>query len=118
MYSQCQVCTDPVDAVECTDVNDCGLCGSTGQVSCPDPVWVAPIVVDPDPYTVTPPDTNLYHPPVDFSGGSGGTGYDGQRGGRGGGGVLIMITRNAGTLSYTLNTGINGTLVALDTVNL
>ena len=115
----CPVCTDWRGAVACSNVTSLVQCGAIpGQLSCPDPTWTAEVITDPAPYSVTPPDTNAYHPPMDFTGGAGGTGYTGQRGGRGGGGVLIMITRNAGTLSYTLNTGINGTLVALDTVNL
>ncbi len=51
-------------------------------------------------------------------GGAGGTGYTGQRGGRGGGGVLIVVTRDAGTPAYTFNTGINGRVIALDTANI
>ena len=118
-YPSCQVCTDPVLPVACSDVTSLAQCGAIpGQLSCPDPTWTDPVITDPAPYSVTPPDTNAYHPPMDFTGGAGGTGYTGQRGGRGGGGVLIMITRNAGTPDYSLNTGINGTLVALDTVNL
>ena len=53
-----------------------------------------------------------------YAGGAAGIGGTGQRGGRGGGGVLMVVTRNAGTLSYSLNTGVNGTLVALDTAKL
>jgi len=113
----CLHCTDWRGAVPCHDVTNCGICGVVG-VACPPPTWTDPVITDPPAYSVTPPDTNAYYPPVTFSGGSGGTGSAGQRGGRGGGGVLIMITRNAGTPDYTLNTGINGTLVALDTVNL
>jgi len=53
-----------------------------------------------------------------YVGGAGGTGYAGQRGGRGGGGLLIVVTRDAGTPGYSFNTGVNGTLIALDTANI
>jgi hypothetical protein len=53
-----------------------------------------------------------------YVGGAGGTGYTGQRGGRGGGGLLIVVTRDAGTPGYSFNTGVNGTLIALDTANI
>tara|TARA_B100000029_G_scaffold129488_1_gene122969 strand:+ start:160 stop:1443 length:1284 start_codon:yes stop_codon:yes gene_type:complete len=53
-----------------------------------------------------------------YPGGAGGTGYTGQRGGRGGGGVLIVVTRDAGTPAYTFNTGVNGRVIALDTANI
>jgi len=69
-------------------------------------------------HTVTNPATGGHTPAQPYPGGAGGVGYTGQRGGRGGGGVLIVVTRNAGTPSYSLNTGVNGTLVALDTANI
>ena len=58
------------------------------------------------------------YPTEYYMGGVGGPGTDGQRGGRGGGGVLIVVTRNAGTPSYTFNTGVNGNTIALDTANI
>lgn len=58
------------------------------------------------------------YPTENYIGGAGGAGTDGQRGGRGGGGVLIVVTRKAGTPSYTLNTGVNGNAIALDTANI
>ena len=58
------------------------------------------------------------YPTENYIGGAGGAGTDGQRGGRGGGGILIVVTRNAGTPSYTLNTGVNGNTIALDTANI
>jgi len=77
----------------------------------------------------TVPGTNNHHsvvnnpvttnyPTENYIGGAGGAGTDGQRGGRGGGGILIVVTRNAGTPSYTLNTGVNGNTIALDTANI
>jgi hypothetical protein len=68
--------------------------------------------------TTTNPTTGGHTPAQPYLGGTGGTGYTGQRGGRGGGGVLIVVTRKAGTPSYSMNTGINGTLIALDTANI
>lgn len=65
----------------------------------------------------TPPGTG-HQAAIDYPGGAGGTGYQGQRGGRGGGGVLIVVTRNAGTPSYSINTGVNGSSIALDTANI
>ena len=64
------------------------------------------------------PDSSSHSPAGAYAGGAGGTGYAGQRGGRGGGGVLIVVTRKAGTPSYSLNTGVNGRLIALDTANI
>ncbi len=64
------------------------------------------------------PDSSSHTPAGVYAGGAGGTGYPGQRGGRGGGGVLIVVTRKAGTPSYSLNTGVNGRLIALDTANI
>ena len=64
------------------------------------------------------PPQSAHAPAQSYPGGAGGTGYTGQRGGRGGGGVLIVVTRKAGTLSYSLNTGVNGRLIALDTANI
>jgi len=58
------------------------------------------------------------YPTEYYIGGAAGPGTDGQRGGRGGGGVLIVVTRKAGTPSYTLNTGVNGNTIALDTGNI
>jgi hypothetical protein len=58
------------------------------------------------------------YPTENYIGGAGGAGTDGQRGGRGGGGILIVVTRKAGTPSYTLNTGVNGNSIALDTANI
>lgn len=77
----------------------------------------------------TVPGTNNHHavannpvttnyPTENYIGGAGGAGTDGQRGGRGGGGILIVVTRKAGTPSYTLNTGVNGNSIALDTANI
>jgi hypothetical protein len=63
-------------------------------------------------------DVQTHEAATDHPGGSGGTGYTGQRGGRGGGGVLIVVTRDAGTPTYTFNTGVNGQLIALDTANI
>ena len=64
------------------------------------------------------PPQSAHAPAQSYAGGAGGTGYTGQRGGRGGGGVLIVVTRKAGTPSYSLNTGVNGRLIALDTANI
>ena len=69
-------------------------------------------------HTVTNPTTGGHTAAQPYAGGAGGTGYTGQRGGRGGGGVLIVVTRKAGTPSYSMNTGVNGTLIALDTANI
>ena len=73
---------------------------------------------DPASSTGHNPSVPNHSPAGAYLGGAGGTGYDGQRGGRGGGGVLIVVTRNAGTPSYSLNTGVNGRLIALDTANI
>jgi len=64
------------------------------------------------------PDVQTHEAATVHPGGGGGTGYTGQRGGRGGGGVLIVVTRDAGTPTYTFNTGVNGRLIALDTANI
>ena len=63
------------------------------------------------------PGQDFYVAAVTYPGGAGGTGQTGQRGGRGGGGALIVVTRKAGTPSYTYNTGVNGALIALDSAN-
>lgn len=63
------------------------------------------------------PGVDYYNPAVLYPGGAGGVGATGQRGGRGGGGALIVVTRKAGTPSYTYNTGVNGALIALDSAN-
>ncbi|MBT6199008.1 MAG: hypothetical protein HOI21_00545 [Bacteroidetes Order II. Incertae sedis bacterium] len=67
---------------------------------------------------VTNPSVTTNYPTEYYIGGAGGAGTDGQRGGRGGGGVLIVVTRKAGTPSYTLNTGVNGNAIALDTADI
>ena len=64
------------------------------------------------------PDVQTHEAATVHPGGGGGTGYTGQRGGRGGGGVLIVVTRDAGTPTYTFNTGVNGQVIALDTANI
>ena len=72
---------------------------------------------DTNPTPPTPPGSG-HQAAIPYPGGAGGTGYQGQRGGRGGGGVLIVVTRNAGTPSYSINTGVNGRSIALDTANI
>jgi len=73
---------------------------------------------NPGSHTGANPSVPNHTPAGVYTGGAGGTGYTGQRGGRGGGGVLIVVTRKAGTPSYSLNTGVNGRLIALDTANI
>ena len=73
---------------------------------------------NPGSHTGHNPDSSAHNPAGAYAGGAGGTGYAGQRGGRGGGGVLVVVTRKAGTPSYSLNTGVNGRLIALDTANI